>query len=48
MKGMHMTNSNTAGRGLAIAAGVILASGTLAILFEDVLMHGPPFTLKQG
>ena len=35
-----MTTANTAGRGLAIAAGVVLATGTLAILFEDVLMHG--------
>ena len=42
---MHTTN--TAGRGLAIAAGVVLASGTLAILFEDVLMHGAAFTLKH-
>lgn len=42
-----MTNSNTAGRGLAIAAGVVLASGTLAILFEDVLMHGAEITLKH-
>lgn len=42
-----MTTSNTAGRGLAIAAGVILATGTLAILFEDVLMHGAQFTLKH-
>lgn len=42
-----MTTTNTAGRGLAIAAGVILASGTLAILFEDVLMHGAAFTLKH-
>ena len=42
-----MTTNNTAGRGLAIAAGVILATGTLAILFEDVLMHGAAFTLKH-
>lgn len=42
-----MGRSNTAGRGIAIAAGVVLASGTLAILFEDVLMHGAPFTLKH-
>jgi hypothetical protein len=42
-----MTTSNTAGRGLAIAAGAILATGTLAILFEDVLMHGAAFTLKH-
>jgi hypothetical protein len=42
-----MTTSNTAGRGLAIAAGVVLATGTLAILFEDVLMHGAQFTLKH-
>jgi hypothetical protein len=31
---------------LAIAAGVVLLSGTLAILFEDVV-HGAPFTLKH-
>jgi hypothetical protein len=42
-----MTTANTAGRGLAIAAGVVLATGTLAILFEDVLMHGAQFTLKH-
>lgn len=42
-----MTTTNTAGRSLAIAAGVVLASGTLAILFEDVLMHGAQFTLKH-
>jgi hypothetical protein len=42
-----MTTANTAGRGLAIAAGAILATGTLAILFEDVLMHGAAFTLKH-
>ena len=42
-----MTTFNTAGRGLAIAAGAILATGTLAILFEDVLMHGAAFTLKH-
>lgn len=42
-----MTTCNTAGRGLAIAAGVLLATGTLAILFEDVLMHGAQFTLKH-
>ncbi len=42
-----MTTTNTAGRGLAIAAGVVLASGTLAILFEDVLMHGAQITLKH-
>lgn len=40
-------HTNAAGRSLAIAAGVILASGTLAILFEDVLMHGAAFTLKH-
>ena len=42
-----MTTAITAGRGLAIAAGVVLATGTLAILFEDVLMHGAQFTLKH-
>ena len=42
-----MTTANTAGRGLAIAAGVVLATGTLAILFEDVLIHGAQFTLKH-
>jgi hypothetical protein len=39
--------TSTAGRGLAIAAGVVLASGTLAILFEDVLIHAAPFALKH-
>ena len=34
-----MSTSTTAGRGLAIAAGVLLATGTAAILFEDVLIH---------
>jgi len=42
-----MTTNTTAGRGLAIAAGAVLASGTLAILFEDVLMHGAEITLKH-
>ena len=42
-----MTTANTAGRGLAIAAGVVLATGTLAILLEDVLMHEAQFTLKH-
>ena len=35
-----MTTANTAGRSLAIAAGVVLATGTLAILLEDVLCMG--------
>ncbi len=42
-----MHTHNTVGRNLAIAAGVVLASGTLAILFEDVLMHGAEITLKH-
>jgi len=41
-----MHTHNTVGRNLAIAAGVVLLSGTLAILFEDVV-HGAPFTLKH-
>lgn len=42
-----MTTHNTAaGRGLAIAAGVLFASGTAAVLFSDVI-HGAPFTLKH-
>lgn len=41
-----MTTYSTAGRSLAIAAGVVLLSGTLAILFEDVV-RGAPLQLKH-
>jgi len=40
------THNTAAGRGLAIAAGVLFASGTAAVLFSDVI-HGAPFTLKH-
>ena len=42
-----MEGNSTAGRSLAIAAGVVLLSGTLGVLFEDVLMHGAAFALKH-
>lgn len=42
-----MTTTNTAGRGLAIAAGVVFATGALAVLFQDVIVDGAPIALKH-
>jgi hypothetical protein len=41
-----MEGNSTTGRSLAIVAGIVLLSGTLAILFEDVV-RGAPFALKH-
>lgn len=42
-----MTTHTTGGRLLAIAAGILFATGTLAVLFEDVIIRGAPFSLKH-
>ncbi|MDZ4843867.1 MAG: hypothetical protein SH859_17225 [Hyphomicrobium aestuarii] len=41
------THTSIGARALAIAAGVILLGGTLAILFEDVVTKSTPFGLKH-
>lgn len=42
-----MSTTNTAVHGLAVAAGMVFATGTLGILFSDVLSQSATFTLKH-
>lgn len=36
------------GRWLAVAAGTLFTSGALAVLLEDIVMQGAPFSLKHA
>lgn len=42
-----MSTSNTAGRGLAIAAGLAFTGGALNILLHDVVVLGKPWTMAH-